>query len=354
MTEGAASATIPAAVRAGFPALGDDATAERLSGGLLHRSLRVRSGGRDYVLQRVSPVFAPEIHANIQAVTRHLQRSGLRAAELLPTSEGRPFLELGEGGRWRLMPDLGGVPFARVQSLAQARSAGELVGRFHRALADFAAPLAPMGIPYRDTPRYVAELREALATAGGGALATDVRDLGARVLDALDALGPPPAVRTRVIHGDLKLDNVLFEAASGPGRDRALALIDFDTLMTAALWVELGDAWRSWCNPAGEDTVDTRFDDDVFAHSLEGFLAGHAAPLAPGEADSLATAPERLALELCARFAADALLDRYFGWDPERFESRAAHNAVRARGQWQVYRAARATRGERVARLAGA
>jgi hypothetical protein len=139
-----------------------------------------------------------------------------------------------------------------------------------------------------------------------------------------------------VIHGDLKLSNLLFESASGEGRDRAHALVDFDTLMRGTLWMELGDLWRSWCNAAGEDAQRPRFDLEVFAASGEGFAAGYGAPLEAVEVESLAAAPERITLELCARFVTDALEEHYFGWgrgalcDPRRPQRRPGRGPMAA------------------------
>ena len=338
---------LPAPVRAAYRELAGPIRLRSLTGGLLHQSFHVRAGAVEYVLQRVSEVFAPEIHQNIKAVTEHLVAHGLRVARLLPTRQGELSAFLGELGRWRLMEHLGGVSFEQVVSVAQARSAGELVGRFHGALADFAAPLAPMGIPYRNTPHYLAALRGALAGHSRHRLHVEMTQLAERVFGAFEAMGPAPRVRERVIHGDLKLSNLLFESEQGAGRDRAYALVDFDTLMRGTLWMELGDAWRSWCNAAGEDSVVPRFDLEVFAASCEGFAAGHGSPLDPAERDSLASAPERITLELCARFVTDALEESYFGWDAERFSARGEHNAARAEGQWQLYEAERATAARR-------
>ncbi len=345
--DGADARILPPAVRAAWDELAGPIALRSLHGGLLHQSFHVRASGVEYVLQRVADVFSPAIHANIQAVSRHLALRGLRAAQLIPTRAGALSADLDGLGRWRLMEHLGGVSFEQLSGPAQARSAGALVGRFHAALADFDAPLAPMGIPYRDTPRYLADLRAALARHAGHRLHAAMSACAARVFAAFEALGPPPPVRERVIHGDLKLSNVLFEAAAGAGRDRALALVDFDTLMRGALWMELGDVWRSWCNAAGEDARRPRFDLEVFAASCEGFAAGYAAGLAADEVESLATAPERIALELCARFVTDALEEHYFGWDAARFPTRGDHNAARAEGQWQLYEAMRATAARR-------
>lgn len=338
---------LPARVRAAFAELAGRVRLRTMSGGLLHQSFHVRAENVEYVLQHVSDVFAPEIHQNIQAVSRHLLARGLRAARLLPTKQGELSAPLGPLGRWRLMEHLGGASFEKLAGLAQARSAGELVGRFHAALLDFDEPLAPMGIPYRDTPRYLAGLRAALERHRGHRLYGAMAGCAARVFEAFEILGPPSAVRERVIHGDLKLSNFLFESVEGSGRDRALALVDFDTLMRGTLWMELGDAWRSWCNAAGEDSASPRFDLEVFAASCAGFAAGYAAALDRAELESLSTAPERITLELCARFVTDALEESYFGWDETRFPARGEHNAARAEGQWQLYEATRATRARR-------
>jgi hypothetical protein len=60
---------------------------------------------------------------------------------------------------------------------------------------------------------------------------------------------------------------------------------------------------------------------------------------------------EWVALELCARFSADALRESYFGWDPTRYASRGEHNLARARGQWALHGAVVRTRRERARAL---
>jgi hypothetical protein len=338
---------LPDVVRRAFSQLDGPVEIRPLSGGLLHRSLHVRVGDLEYVLQRVSDVFAPEIHDNIQAVTEHLTARGFQTTSLLPTLDGQSSVLLEGHGRWRLMPHLGGASFRRLQSIEQAQSVGTLVGRFHAVMRDFDLPLAPMGIPYRDTPRYVAAMRLALETHRDHRLAAEIAPLGECVLAAFEELGPPLEVESRVIHGDLKLENMLFESQDVPGRDRAFALIDLDTLMRAPLWVELGDAWRSWCNPAGEDTRAASFEMSFFEASTRGFLEGYDFALSDIERSSLGTAIERVTLELCSRYVTDALEERYFAWDDSRFAGHGEHNVVRAFGQWRFYEAVRDCRRER-------
>jgi Ser/Thr protein kinase RdoA (MazF antagonist) len=342
---------LPQEILQSFPALDGPIEIRPLSGGLLNQSFHLRQGDVEYVLQRVNDVFSPEIHTNIRAVTTHLAARGVPCAPLLPTREGGFCTEHARLGRWRLMPHLGGTSFETIQSTAQAHSAGELVGRFHAALRDFDAPLAALGIPYRDTPRYLAGMRDALDRHPTHRLAEPMRPLGERIERTFETWGPPPELPQRVIHGDLKISNLLFEGPEPPERDLAFALIDLDTLMRAPLWIELGDAWRSWCNPARDAASGTGFgfDLDVFEASFAGFLEGHAEPLSRAEIDSLGMAPERITLELCSRFVADAVEETYWGWDSSRFPRRGEHNAARAFEQWQFYEAIQTTRTDREA-----
>lgn len=351
----ASAETIPEAVIRAFPAL--DAGFEVMPGavGLLHETRHLRTAAGDgFVLQRVSDVFAPAIHENIRAVTGHLADAGLETFRLVPTRTGALCFEGGAHGRWRLMTRLTGRSFDRVESIAQVASAAELVGRFHAALDDFDAPLEPMGMPFHDTAHERRALASALADHAGHPRRAEVEALRAKIDEAFEALGPAPSGRERVIHGDLKISNVLFAGAEPPERDRAVALIDFDTLMRAPLWVEWGDAWRSWCNRRGEDEEEASFDLEVFEASVRGFASGYGARVDAEEALSLESAVERIALELATRYATDALEERYFAWDARRFESAAMHNITRARGQIVLCRRASAVRDARRAILADA
>ena len=79
-------------------------------------------------------------------------------------------------------------------------------------------------------------------------------------------------------------------------------------------------------------------------------FAGYGASLPAGfqldEVLSAVDGLETISLELASRFAADAIIDAYFGWDRTRFSSRREHNLLRARGQLALSRNVRSTRAE--------
>ncbi|HEX6241511.1 MAG TPA: hypothetical protein VFZ61_11475, partial [Polyangiales bacterium] len=129
-----------------------------------------------------------------------------------------------------------------------------------------------------------------------------------------------------------------------------------DTLAYSSIPVELGDAFRSWCNAAGEDAAHVTFRTDVFAAGIGGYasVVPALAALSVEERDTIVLATETIALELASRFCRDALEESYFGWNPQKFSSRSQHNLERARAQLRVAESVREQRSalEAVARRA--
>ena len=315
---------------------------EPISRGLVHESFSVSEGSVECVFQRLNPVFRPEIHANIAAVTDHLEVKGLATLKLIPARDGALYVKL-DGGVWRLMTRVPGQLFDTCPSPDHARAAGALVARFHSTVADLQHDFEPLGFPFHDTAAHFADLGKAVETQTDHRLHAEVSQLAEEIRAGLEELGEFEAAPARVIHGDLKFNNIMFEA----GTARALSLIDLDTLSRMPLWVELGDAWRSWCNTAGEDSPQARFDLALFRAATEGYLSSLTLEFAPGERESLLLGLERISLELSARFATDALQEQYFGWDDRNYPTAGEHNLVRARGQLSLYAQARAARDER-------
>lgn len=298
-----------------------------------------------FVLQRVNPLFPASIHDNIAAVTAALTRAQLTTPLLVLTNDGENCVQLAdtEAGAsnavWRLMTHIEGTSFDVMADDTQAHAAGALVARFHTALDRLPHTFSGLRATVHDTSRHLEHLRRTAEAAGAHRLAGQVVPLAGAILDASERLPPLPALPLRVCHGDLKLNNFLFAGPSPPERDRAVCLIDLDTVGPMALAFELGDAWRSWCNRSGEDQEEARLDLTLFEASLDGYRQDLGRPLSGEERRALLLGPEWISLELAARFAADALAESYFGWDKRRFAGRGEHNLVRARGQLSLHQA---------------
>lgn len=297
---------------------------EPLTGGLINTTFTV---GRPpvAVLQQVNPLFGPEVNDDIHAVTQHLRRQGMATPSLIPTADGALCVP-GPEGAWRVLTWVPGQTWHKLSSPRQAASAGRLVARWHRATLDlqhdfrFRRPLA------HHTPHHMQVLRDALAAHPNHRLRDEVAPLADTLLQAWSGWDGILDQPTRISHGDLKISNLRFDA-DGDG----ICLLDLDTMGHLPLSVELGDAWRSWCNPAAEDAAETVFSLDLFRASAEAYL--QAWPIDAQQREHLVPGVVRICLELAARFAADALNERYFGWSDEVAPTRGEHNLLRARGQ---------------------
>ncbi len=301
------------------------------------------------VLQWVNPTFDPRIHLDFEAVTARLEEAGLTTPRLLPSSGGELW-ELAERGCWRLMTYIPGRTFHRLETAAQAAQAGEVVGRFHAALDDWDYQLQARQRHIHDTTLHMSELHAAKSEVTDHPLAAEAHEMAEEILRRWSGWQGELERHQRFSHGDLKISNLRYDAAG----ERAVCLIDLDTLGSMPIACEMGDAWRSWCNPAGEDDADrAAFDPAVFAASARAWLAA-APPLTRAELRSLVPGIERICLELAARFCADALRNTYFREDRVAFPQRGRHNLTRARGQLRLAISAREAQAECEAVVASA
>jgi Ser/Thr protein kinase RdoA (MazF antagonist) len=300
--------------------------------GLINRTWHVRSlRGEPRILQRLNAVFPPEINRDIDALTRHLAAKGMPTPRVVPSRTGALWFEHADAV-WRVLTRVDGVTRDALESAGQAREAGRVLAEFHRALADFEHTFSNARLGVHDTARHLRALRSALEHHANHSQHAAVLALAGRVLALAERLPPLPAATDRIVHGDPKVSNIVFEH----GTDRGVCLIDLDTLTRMPVALELGDALRSWCNPATEDAADTRFSEPLFAAAIEGYATAARGSLERAEWCAIPAATLTVTVELAARFCADALAEQYFGWDDTRYASASEHNQARARGQLRV------------------
>lgn len=323
---------LPPAVLAAYPGLSVEPSP--FGTGLINLTLRGCIGALEVVVQRLHPVFAGTVHHDIEAVTSHLAARGFRTPRLVPTAGGRLWADDDEGRPWRVQSFIeGGTAFDTVTTPTLAHEAGRLVGGFHAALVDLEHDYVHVRPGVHDTASHLAKLEAALHEHRAHRLRPEVERASEALFDRGLELCDARALPLRHAHGDLKISNLLFDAAG-----RGLCLVDLDTLGRMPLAFELGDALRSWCNRAREDET-ARFDPAIFAAAIDGYASRSASlGLDASEVASLVLGTRTIALELSARFLTDALEERYFGWDAARYPARGEHQLARARGQLALAR----------------
>ena len=175
---------------------------ERLSGGANMESWRFAAGAETCVLRRAPSlemmVGRPLTHADEAALIRAARASGVLAPELLVELE--PDDGLGSG---YVMRAISGSPDPNL-FLAEADPAAGIADIARELAATHAVDCTGLAVPVMDTANALAELRARFLTYGGD------RPILALALRWLEA-NIPAAVTPRLVHGDFRLGNLMFE-----------------------------------------------------------------------------------------------------------------------------------------------
>ncbi|NNK93791.1 MAG: aminoglycoside phosphotransferase family protein [Desulfobacterales bacterium] len=279
------------------------------------------------VLQKINADVFPDpikVAENVNLVTSHLKakQSGsiqnFTTFTIYPAINGECYHLDSENSVWRVLSYIeNSVTFRRVQSAHQAFESGRMLGCFHHLLDDLDPALLHNPLPgFHNLPEYCSHYQHARA-AYHGFLSTDLLyccgEVEARLEDAwlLEKAHQRGETVYRVIHGDPKFDNILFDQTT----NMAVAMIDLDTVSSGLLQYDLGDCLRSLCNRAGEqpeDYDDVCFDVDICREFLKGYKTS-VAIFPRSEQALLYHAIRLLTYELAVRFLSDYLVgNRYF------------------------------------------
>lgn len=253
-----------------------------------------------YVLQRISSrVFAaPEaVVDNVERVLEHFRDHVLALPELVlsRSAAGSWTDQFGELWRlWRFREN--GRTLVDPISLDEARAAGGAFGQFQRHMQSFSGPgLTPVIEGFGNLAWYLEQFDDARADWSGP---SDELDL--EFIDERRDLAAQFPARHDYIHGDCKLDNLLFAGASAA----VDCVLDLDTVMQGHWAWDLGDLVRSLA------TIEGGLEGELFAAVCAGFLAGSGRKARSAE---LVAAPRYVTFMLGVRFLTDHLLgNRYF------------------------------------------
>jgi len=308
---------------------------------------RQPGGQRRYLHQQINQAVFRDVEGlmhNIERVTRHLQdkltagreSGGFHPLCLVPSRAGGSFLNH-DSGPWRTYLFIENTAtYDLCASEERAFETARAFGRFQAWLSDLEAAELCETIPnFFSTPYRYEQFDRALADDRAGRRA----DCG-REIELVERLRPlarafedrlrDGSLPRRIVHGDTKLNNILFDCDSG----RAVSIVDLDTCMPAYSLYDFGDLVRFTAATAGEDERDLSrvgVDLKLYRALARGYL-DQAGPFLTGtEIELMPLSARIVTLTIGVRFLTDHLNgDVYFK------VSREAQNLDRARVQFKL------------------
>ena len=302
---------------------------------------------KSYMVQKVNMyVFRKprQIMSNIDLVTTYLKQKNAEAG-ITDTRTFMHFYHTHTGKRqnfyvdydhafWRISKYIeNSITFDVCDSLFAIEEAGRAFGKFQCNLSDFDAQKLYETIPdFHNTKKRMVDFMRHVVEDSCDRVDSVMSEIeylvsvGEHASELTDMLerGDLPL---RVTHNDTKINNVLFDKET----ERALVVIDLDTVMPGLVAHDFGDAVRFAANSAAEDEPDTSkisFDLEKYTAFAKGFIPEIRDALTQNEVDTLALGAFTMTVELATRF-----LDDYITGDNYFKTLYAGHNMVRAKSQ---------------------
>ena len=301
-------------------------------------------GERRFLHQRINDeVFrdVPVLMHNIHCVTRHLRAApsgpgDLETIELVPTREGELYW-VSPDGPWRTYTFVENTEsYDLCKGTEQAFEAASAFGQFQALLTGLDASELGATIPqFFSSPHRLRELEAALADdpvdrAASVASEIDFALQRRAMVDIVEQRLRGGRWPERVIHGDTKLNNILFDVDTG----RARSIVDLDTCMPGYSLYDFGDLVRFTAATSGEDERDldrVEMDLDVYRALAGGYLEQASTFLTDDEVQHMPFCARLVTFTIGLRFLADHLAgDVYFK------TAREGHNLDRARVQFKL------------------
>ncbi len=228
-----------------------------------------------YILQRVNHNVFKDVHGlmgNIANAFQHLEDDNYTAIELLKTESDNSYYKDEKTGYWRLMSYINNTTaYDNATDTNIAFEAGRVVGKFNQLLAEASLDKYVDTIPnFHNLPLREKQFEESIQSAKAEKLETakNAISFAKETLEKLKILDNSK-LPLRVCHNDTKLNNILFSKED----NKALCLIDLDTIMKGYFYFDFGDAIRTVANTAAEDEQD--HDKITFERPLfEAFIRG--------------------------------------------------------------------------------
>jgi thiamine kinase-like enzyme len=334
-----------------FQTEGTFLSGEPYGNGHIHDTFRIETAGKDkddYILQRLNnKIFRniPELQHNIERVTVHLRKkiSAVPGSDikreclrLIPSKENKSWIVDKDRNYWRMYIFISNHrSYNIVDSPDKAFEGGKAIGRFQAMLADLPGEPLHETIPYfHDIEKRLEKFNNTIANNPAGRVSEIHNEIDsvlkrAERMKVILRLGNEGRIPLRITHNDTKFNNILLDE-----NDKALCIIDLDTVMPGYVHYDFGDAIRTAANTAAEDEKElskVKMDINLFEAYAKGYLSETRDTLNSVEKEYLAFAPVLITYTIAVRFLTDYIDgDNYFKIHHEH------HNLQRAKAQLKL------------------
>ena len=287
----------------------------------------------EYILQKLHPIFTPAVLEDIEVITSRLEKAEIVTPKLIRTMSGDMSVK-SERETWRMLTYIQGKTFEYGIDNQMAESASALIGRFHNALTGLDYMFLHKIPNFHDTQSIMERLKRVTLLFQNADKYKTLSSLAEEILIQYEKIKDSiKGLPERIIHGDLKLNNVRFDEKG----QNAIAIVDLDTLGTGKIVIDIGDAIRSWCHNLKEiDGEDDLFDLGMFRSIMSGYLST-ALFITREEIESIPAGVVMMMLELSARYITDAYEESYFRLDDERYPNLFEQNKTKAFAQMRLF-----------------
>lgn len=269
----------------------------------------------DWIMENLE-VLTGYCHAKLQAEFTEADRIW-QLPRIVPCSDGRKYVVDEQGDCWRALTLIASATsFEVAQNVEHACEVGTVLGQFHRLVSGLDPASLRDTLPgFHETPTYLKTYDQVMAgdtaqelirsSVDARALQKFVeerREFAFTLQNALES----GELKTRVIHGDPKVSNVMIDNDTGKGT----AIIDLDTAKPGLVHYDFGDGMRSLCNRLGEETHDlanVEFDLDLCEAFIRGYMVHARDFLTEADRTYLYDSIRLIAFELGLRFFQDYL-----------------------------------------------
>jgi Ser/Thr protein kinase RdoA (MazF antagonist) len=306
-----------------------------LGNGLINDTYLVITEAKPFVLQRINKQVFPnpeQIMANLLALNQHVEQTNdtqitLKIPQLLTTENPSNFFRDEQGDYWRALSFIDNTEsLETISTLEQAQQVGFALGQFHRLTHSLDSAKLYDTLPgFHIAPGYLDHYQQAKnqSKIPEDPYCADFISRFQHIANDLETAKAQGLLSQRIIHGDPKLNNFLFDKNS----QRIVSIIDLDTVKPGLIHYDIGDCLRSVCHTIATD----EFNLEMCHALLSSYIEEMDAFLTKRDYQFLYPAIRLIPFELGIRFYSDYLEgNRYFK------VTEAEENLRRATGQFRL------------------